>query len=278
MPTMQIDSCHRKTVEVAFRGLHPRAQALSSCFSMHANAGLCPQQLRSLSYKKTPFEKWRMLLFRIPAPFDSRNKNKGGNFDPGAGYNWRDRGLNQIFLQEYPPGACNLYLWNRNMLLARNKVDHMAQHKWIFPPAKVILLLWSTLLDAVKASGPFNSADTYLAPSLGKILQRHSDELVQNLLINCGITTQGLDSILKSTDITLPTEVHIVKTMVFPIVMYRCESWTIKMAEGQRIDAFELWSWNRFLRVPWTTRSNQSILKEINPEYSMEGLMLKLKL
>ena len=164
------------------------------------------------------------------------------------------------------------------MLLARTKVDHMAQHKWIFPPAKVILLLWSTLLDAVKASGPFNSADTYLAPSLGKILQRHSDELVQNLLINCGITTQGLDSILKSTDITLPTEVHIVKTMVFPIVMYRCESWTIKMAEGQRIDAFELWSWNRFLRVPWTARSNQSILKEINPEYSMEGLMLKLKL
>lgn len=122
----------------------------------------------SVSSKKTSFGKWRMLLFRILALFDSRNKNKGGNFDPGAGYNWRDRGLNQIFLQEYPPGACSLYLWNRNMLLVRNKVDRMAQHKWIFPPTKVIWLLWSTLLDAVKASGPFNSEDIYLAPILGK--------------------------------------------------------------------------------------------------------------
>ena len=89
----------------------------------------------------------------------------------------------------------------------------------------------------------------------------------------------NLDSILKSRDITLPTEVHLVKAMVFPIVMYVCESWTIKKAEHQRIDAFELWCWRRVLRVPWTARrSNQSILKEISPECSLEGLMLKLKL
>ena len=89
----------------------------------------------------------------------------------------------------------------------------------------------------------------------------------------------NLDSILKSRDITLQINIHIVKAMVFPIVMYRCENWTIKNAECQRIDAFELWCWRRLLRVPWTARkSNQSILKGINPEYSLEGLMLKLKL
>ena len=89
----------------------------------------------------------------------------------------------------------------------------------------------------------------------------------------------NLDSILKSRDITLPTTVHLVKAMAFPVVMYGCESWTIKKAECQKIDAFELWSWRRLLRVPWTTRrSNQSILKEISPAYSLEGLMLKLKL
>ena len=88
-----------------------------------------------------------------------------------------------------------------------------------------------------------------------------------------------LDSILKSRDITLPTKVHLVKAMVFPVVMYECESWTIKKAEHRRIDAFELWCWRRLLRVPWTARrSNQSILKEISPDYSLEGLMLKLKL
>ena len=88
----------------------------------------------------------------------------------------------------------------------------------------------------------------------------------------------NLDSILKNRDITLPTKVHIVKAMVFPVVMYGCESWTIKKAECCRIDAFELWCWRRLLRVPWTARrSNQSILKEISPEYSLEGLMLKLK-
>ena len=89
----------------------------------------------------------------------------------------------------------------------------------------------------------------------------------------------NLDSVLKTKDITLPTNVHIVKAMVFPIVMYRCEGWSIKKAEHQRTHAFELWCWRRFFRVPWTaSRSNQSILKEINPEYSLEGLMLKLKL
>ena len=88
----------------------------------------------------------------------------------------------------------------------------------------------------------------------------------------------NLDSILKSRDITLPTEVHLFKAMDFPVVMYGCESWIIKKAERQRIDAFELWCWKRLLRVPWTARrSNQSILKEIGPEYSLEGLMLKLK-
>ena len=87
------------------------------------------------------------------------------------------------------------------------------------------------------------------------------------------------DSILKSRDITLPTKVRLVKAMVFPVVMYGCESWTIKKAECQRIDAFELWCWRRLLRVPWTARrSNQSILKEISPKYSLEGLMVKLKL
>ena len=88
-----------------------------------------------------------------------------------------------------------------------------------------------------------------------------------------------LDSMLKSRDITLPTKVHIVKAMVFLVVMYGCKRWTMKKAEHQRIDAFELWCWRRLLRVPWTARrSNQSILKEISPEYSLEGLMLKLKL
>ena len=88
-----------------------------------------------------------------------------------------------------------------------------------------------------------------------------------------------LDSILKSRDITLPTKVHLVKAMVFPVVMYGYEIWTIKKAECQKIDAFEVWCWRRLLRVPWTARrSNQSILKEMSPEYSLEGLMLKVKL
>ena len=89
----------------------------------------------------------------------------------------------------------------------------------------------------------------------------------------------NIDSVLKRRDITLPTKVHIVKAMVFPVVIYQYESWTIKLAEHQRIDVFELWCWIRLLRAPWTARrSNQSILKEISPEYSLEGFMLKLKL
>ena len=105
-----------------------------------------------------------------------------------------------------------------------------------------------------------------------------SHEIKRPLLLGRKAIT-NLDSILKSRDITLQTKVCLVKAMVFPVVMYGCESWTIKKAERQRIDAFELWCWRRLLRVPWTTRrSNQSILKEISPEYSLEGLMMKLKL
>ena len=105
-----------------------------------------------------------------------------------------------------------------------------------------------------------------------------SHEIKRCLLLGRKVMTK-LDSILKSRDITLPTKVHLVKAMFFPVVMYGRESWTVKKAECQRIDAFELWCWRRLLRVPWTARrSNQSILKEINPEYSLEELMLKLKL
>ena len=103
-------------------------------------------------------------------------------------------------------------------------------------------------------------------------------EIKRHLLLGRKVMT-NLDSILKSRDISLPTKVHLVKAMVFPVVMYGCESWTIKKPECQRIDAFELWCWRRLLRVPWTARrSKQFILKEISPEYSLEGLMLKLKL
>ena len=103
-------------------------------------------------------------------------------------------------------------------------------------------------------------------------------EIKQCLLLGRKAMTK-LDSILKSRDITLPTKVHLIKAMVFPVVMYGCESWTIKKAEHLRIDAFELWCWRKLLRVPWTARrSTQSILKEISPEYSLEGLMLQLKL
>ena len=105
-----------------------------------------------------------------------------------------------------------------------------------------------------------------------------SHEIKRRLLLGRKVVT-NLDSIFKSRDITLPTKVHLVKTMVFPVVMYGCESWTIKKAERWKIDAFKLWCWRRLLRVPWTARrSNQSILKEISPEYSLEWLMLKLKL
>ena len=105
-----------------------------------------------------------------------------------------------------------------------------------------------------------------------------SHEIKRRLLLGRNVMT-NLDSILKSREITLSTKVYLVKAMVFPVVMYGCESWTVKKAERRRIDAFELWCWRRLLRVPWTARrSNQSIIKEISPECSLEGLMLKLKL
>ena len=105
-----------------------------------------------------------------------------------------------------------------------------------------------------------------------------SHEIKRRLLLGRKVMV-NLDSIFKSRDITLPTKVRLVKAMVFPVVMYGCESWTVKKAERQSIDAFELWCWRRLLRIPWTARrSNQSLLKEISPEYSLEGLMLKLKL
>ena len=105
-----------------------------------------------------------------------------------------------------------------------------------------------------------------------------SHEIKRRLLLGKKVMT-NLDSIFKSRHITLPSKARLVKAMVFPVVMYGCESWTVKKAECQRIDAFELWCWRRLLRVPWTaTRSSQSILKEINPRISLEGMMLKLKL
>ena len=105
-----------------------------------------------------------------------------------------------------------------------------------------------------------------------------SHEIKRHLLLWRKLMT-NLDSVFKSRDITLPTKVHLVKAMVFPVVMYGCDSWTVKKAECQRIDAFELWCWRRLLSVPWTARrSNPSILKEISPEYSLEGLMLRLEL
>ena len=105
-----------------------------------------------------------------------------------------------------------------------------------------------------------------------------SHEIKRRLLLGRKVVT-NLDSIFKSRDITLPIKVHLVKAIVFPVVMYGCENWTVKKAERQRIDVFELWCWRRLLRVPWTARrSNQSILKEISPGISLEGMMLKLKL
>ena len=138
----------------------------------------------------------------------------------------------------------------------------------------------------IMASGPITSwqidgetvADFILGGSKITVNGDCSHEIKGRLLLGRKLMT-NLDSILKSRDIILPTKVHLVKAMVFPVVMYRCEYWTIKKAQDQIIDAFELWCWRRLLRVPWTARrSNQSILKEISPGCSLEGLMLKLKL
>ena len=137
----------------------------------------------------------------------------------------------------------------------------------------------------IMASGPITSwqivetvADFILGSSKITVDDDCSHEIKRRLLLGRKAMT-NLDSILKSRDLTLPTKVHLVKAMVFPVVMYGCESWMVKKAERRKIDVFELWCWRRLLRVPWTARrSNQSILKEINPEYSLEGLMLSLKL
>ena len=123
-----------------------------------------------------------------------------------------------------------------------------------------------------------NSDRLYFGGALKSLQMVTAAMKLRHLLLEGKVMT-NLDSILKSRDIPLPTKVHLVKAMISPVVMYRCESWTVKKAEHQRIDAFEVWCWRRLLRVPWTARrSNQSILKEISPEYSLEGLTLKLKL
>ena len=154
---------------------------------------------------------------------------------------------------------------------------------------KVGLKLLSIQKTKIMASGPITSRqidgetmetvrDFLLGGSKITADGDCSHEIKRRLLLGRKVMT-NLDSILKSRDITLPTKVHLVRAMVFPVVMHGCESWTIKKAQCQRIDAFELWCWRRLLTVPCTARkSNQSILKEISPEYSLEGLMLKLNL
>ena len=139
---------------------------------------------------------------------------------------------------------------------------------------------WFNLLQKTKimASGPMTSWQIDGETVADCVHGDCSHEIKRRLLLGRKVMT-NLDSIFKSRDITLPTKVHLIKAMVFPVVMYGCESWTIKKAEHQRIDAFELWWWRILLRVPWTARrSNQSILKEISPGCSLEGLVLKLKL
>ena len=134
--------------------------------------------------------------------------------------------------------------------------------------------LQCSCLDNPREDGAWWAAVYGVAQSRTRLkrLSSSSSRLLERKAVN------NLDSILKSRDITLPTKVNLAKAMVFPVVMYVCDSWTIKKAEHRRIDVFELWCWRRLLRVPWTAgRSNQSILKEISPEYSLEGLMLKLK-
>ena len=170
-------------------------------------------------------------------------------------------------------------------------VDHFYGRKWRELKSLLIKVKKETEKAGLKlniqktkimASGPITSWQKWVTMetmtdfiSLGSKITTDGDcshEIKRHLLLERKAMT-NLDGILKSRDITLPAKVHIVKTMVFLVVMYRCESWTIKKAEHRRIDAFELWCWRRLLRVPWTARrSNQSILKEISPEYSLEGL------
>ena len=144
-------------------------------------------------------------------------------------------------------------------------------------------ILWTEETGGLQSMGSQRVGDNWVTNFifLGSKITRDGDcshEIKRCLLLGSKVMT-NLDRILKSRDITLPTKVHLFKAMVFPVVMYGCESWTMKKAECWRIDAFELWCWRRLLRVPWAARrSNQSILKEASPEYSLEGLMLKLML
>ena len=170
-------------------------------------------------------------------------------------------------------------LWNWNPSFS-------CQFCWLTRQSEKVCLKLNIQKTKIRASSPITSwqIDGETVAEfifLGSKITADGDcshEMKRRLLLGRKVMT-NLDSIFKSRDITLPTNVHLVKAMVFPVVMYGCESWTVKKAEHRRIDAFELWCWRRLLRVPWIARrSNQSILKEISPGCSLEGLMLKLKL
>ena len=166
--------------------------------------------------------------------------------------------------------SCRMQL---KILYAATKTQRSKTKKNIFKTLFSIVEYWLFYCNHIMHSC---NSDRFYFPGFQNHNGDYSHEIKRHLLLGRKAMTK-LNSILKSRDITLLTKVRLVKAMVFPVVMYGCESWTIKKAEHQRTDAFELWCWRGLLRVPWTARSNQSILKEINPEYSLEGLMLKLK-
>ena len=172
-------------------------------------------------------------------------------------------------------GSFSVAIWNL-------KIYKQMYHTGIFQSDGISCILngWILFLNNIIILIILNNITVADFIFLGSKITANGDcshEIKRRLLLGRKVRTNP-DSILKSRDITLPTKVHLVKAMVFPVVMYGCESWTIKKAEGRRIDAFELWCWRRLLRVPWTARrSNQSNLKEISPGCSLEGLMLKLK-
>ena len=180
----------------------------------------------------------------------------------------------------------NLRYADDTTLMAESKDELKSLLMKVKQESEKVGLKLNTQKTKIKASGPITSwqIDGETVTDfifLGSKITADGDcshEIKRYLLLGRKVMT-NLDSILKNRDITLPTKIRLVKAMVFPVVMYEYESWSIKKAEHQRIDAFELWCWRRLLRVPWTARrSNQSILKEISPEYTLEGLMLKLKL